>query len=423
MAIWNWFGGASAQKLEQKGDALFRAEKWGLAKIEYEHALQKSAQASDASPAKCNELEHKIALAREALARQHAQEAQDYLDGGYYEEAGEMLQLAIETSTEASFQSELKQQLQGLEAQRQKAAMADLPDPLYGLGEQEGHQDSAVAEWHDIDDDEYFAALCGTLPDAVREEYQRYGADFQAGYIALNRGDFEDAAHWLARALSTDRDPPNFISLELATAYFNLGRMEEARGLLERFVEYHPEALPAYQLLCEIYWEQKAFDRVDALLESIPVELADSLAVVRLKGETLYQEGRYALVKDFYTAFLATYGWHETIARDLARAHEALGEGPQARLLYGEIMAQCTSCHSRIDPVIKHKYAELSFAEGLRDSDTLELYLALAREIPDNAAAYFNRISSIYSHQGNRSEADRFRAFAVRAGYQPDDQD
>jgi hypothetical protein len=45
----------------------------------------------------------------------------------------------------------------------------------------------------------------------------------------------------------------------------------------------------------------------------------------------------------------------------------------------------------------------------------LEIYLSLAREIPDNAALYFDRISQIYYTQGNATEGERFQAFARRA--------
>jgi hypothetical protein len=78
-------------------------------------------------------------------------------------------------------------------------------------------------------------------------------------------------------------------------------------------------------------------------------------------------------------------------------------------------MDQCSSCHSRIDPVVKHKYAELCFEAGNTGTDILEMYLSLAQEIPENAAHYFDRISLIYSDRGNLSEAERFRSFAARA--------
>jgi hypothetical protein len=45
--------------------------------------------------------------------------------------------------------------------------------------------------------DEYFAALCGTLPADVQKAYRRYGDNFKTGYLALNQGDFVVAARQL----------------------------------------------------------------------------------------------------------------------------------------------------------------------------------------------------------------------------------
>jgi tetratricopeptide (TPR) repeat protein len=178
---------------------------------------------------------------------------------------------------------------------------------------------------------------------------------------------------------------------------------------------HHPEALPAYQLLCDIYWEQGETAQAEALLASLPPHLTKSRAVMHLRGETLYRAGHFEQARDFYRHFLAAYGWDDGMARELAKTHEALNERSEAREQYRQIMGRCSSCHTRVDPEIKHKYAELSFADGHRGSDVLELYLSLAREIPANAAVYFDRISQIYFSQGNAAEGERFRAFALRA--------
>jgi len=70
--------------------------------------------------------------------------------------------------------------------------------------------------------------------------------------------------------------PRSFIPLELATAFLNLGEYDDARRLLELFLQYHPDVLPAYQFLCEIFWETKAFDQAEARLSTLPLELAES---------------------------------------------------------------------------------------------------------------------------------------------------
>jgi tetratricopeptide (TPR) repeat protein len=209
-------------------------------------------------------------------------------------------------------------------------------------------------------------------------------------------------------------DPQSYIPLELATAYLNLAKYDEAIESAQSFLKYHPDALPAYQLLCEIFWETKRFERAETLLASIPEELAESVGCYLLRGETLYQAEKYAEAKAFYREFLKKYEWHEGIARALAKTHEALEEMANARYIYRDIMDHCRSCHSRIDPYIKQKFADLSFRSGLNTTEILELYLSLTREIPENAADYYQKISRIYSAQGNEVEAQRFQQIAEK---------
>ena len=409
MSLMKLFSGPTPEKLEMKGDAHFAASQWGQAKQAYERALHKLQKNAGSDTRRHQLLQNKIQQTCEALARGHQEDAMNYLDGGYTDEARAALTLALEISGDEAFRDELTAQLAALSARPDADDRSFDPMPVASLDDDETATEPAASKA------EYFQALCHTLPDAVGKAYQGYGEDFIDGYIALNNGDFDTAITQLERAMAVTPRPDSFIPLELATAYVNNGRLEEARELLEQVRLHHPEALPAYQLLCDIYWEQGETAQAEALLASLPPHLAQSRAVMLLKGETLYRAGHFEQARDFYRHFLEAYGWDDGMAQELAKAHEALDEPSEAREQYRQIMGRCSSCHARVDPEIKHKYAELSFAEGHKGSDVLELYLSLAREIPANAAVYFDRISQIYFAQGNTGEGERFRAFALRA--------
>ena len=413
MSLLKLFSGPSPEKLEEKGDALFAAGHWGQAKLAYEGALDKRQKRSGQDIDARHRLAEKIRETVNALAREHRQTAQNLIEGGHYDEARALLTLAMEVTADRQFKAELDAQLHALTSPRNhpndrepmvSTVRSEDSDPLFD----------------EASEDDYFQALCGTLPQEVRDAYLAYGEDFKSGYIALNRGDFQAAAESLSRAMAQNPQPESYIPLELASAKLNLDRPAEARELLESFLEHHPHALPAYQLLCEIYWDEEDFDRVDALLASLSEELAESVAAVLLKGETLMRAGRHADARNFFRQFLKGYDWNDTVARELAKAHEALNESAEARAIYREIIGRCDSCRARIDPAIKHRYAELCFADGLYTTEILEMYLALAREIPENAAGYFDRISRIYAAQGNPTEAERFHSFARRAAAERD---
>ncbi|MEE8541702.1 MAG: tetratricopeptide repeat protein [Desulfobacterales bacterium] len=414
MSILKLFSGPSAEKLEQKGDALFEAGLWGQARLAYDRAIHKLENQTGDTGNDQERIAGKFLRSGEALAREHGQNAESFIAGGHLDEAKELLALALEITADAGFKKELEDRLHQLALQQGPEAREELPEFPYAP-EEADHNTEETSE------DDYFFALCGPLPEEVRDVYFEYGEDFRSGYIALNRGDFQTAAEDLSRAMEQNPQPDSYTPLELAAAYLNLDRLNEAQTLLENFLHYHPQTLPAYQLLCEIYWDQNNFLRVDALLSSVTDELAGSLAFVLLKGETLRRSGNLPGARDYYLGFMETYGWNDTAALELAKIYESLKESEDARNIYKEIMGRCNSCHARIDPVIKHRYAELCFADGMNGSEILELYLSLAREIPDNASKYFDRISRLYTAQGNAVEAERFRAFAIRAETEQDE--
>jgi tetratricopeptide (TPR) repeat protein len=407
MSIFKLFSGKTPEEHEQKGDELFSFDLWGKAKIEYERALDKLEKISPQNDELKTRLQEKIHQTKEALALGHEQNADDLIESGFYDDARELYILAQELTENPEQKKDLEIKLKELDFQLDRTVKEDLPD--LDVEAQEDQEPESPEQ-----EDEYFRALCGTLPNEIQKDYLSYGNNFKNGYLALNRGDFAIAADYLYRAMQENPSADSYIPLELATAYLNLGKHAEARQLLEAFLENQPQALPAYQLLCEIFWERKAFDQANTLLSSVPEELTESIAVYILKGETLFHAGNFSAAKEFYRNFLETYGWNELVARALAKTHEAMNELANARNVYRQIMDQCSSCHARLDPFIKQRYADLCFDSGMYTAEILELYLALAQEVPANAADSFEKVSRIYTAQGNEGEARRFRAIAEK---------
>jgi predicted Zn-dependent protease len=414
MGLLSIFSGKDPENYEQKGDALFDDGAFGKAVVEYERALERLEKTSPWDEGYHQNLQDKIRSARESLALKHRQTAADLMEAGHDNDARQYIDLALELTEDPQLKFSLEQLLQNREVNNTNDLELEPPEIDIQAQAPEYEDEQAEEALKGEEEDEYFAALVGTLPDEVQEAYLGYGEAFKNGYLALNQGDFQGAAAHLTTAMKEHPDPASYIPLELATVYLNLGKHDEARQLLETFLAHHPDALPAYQLLCEVFWETKAFDRAEELLDSLPPNLTESVAGYILRGETFFQAKRYGDAKTFYRNFLKTYEWNESIARALAKTHEALGEMANARNIYSEIMAQCNSCHARIDPYIKQKFADLSFASGLNTTAVLELYLSLAREVPQNAVEYYQKISKIYSAQGNREEARRFQQISEK---------
>ncbi len=394
-------------KTEQKGDAFLKASDWGRAKLEFEKALAALEKTSSDDALKTR-LRDKLVQVKGALAHEHRQAAEDLMEAEYYDEARGFLQLALDLTRDPALISAVEKLMHEIERITAGDIQMEVPlSDLTPLGDDETYTGDQ--------DDENFMALCSALPEEVQEAYLSYGGSFKTGYLALNRGDFERAADDLSQALAENPSPDSIIPLELATAYLNLEKLDEARRLLETFLQHHPGALPGYQLLCEVYWEIGAFDQAETLLADCPDDLKNSLAYVLLRGETLSQAGRHPEAASFYQDSMEAYGWNQPLSIALAGTLETLGDLESARNLYAKIMDQCRSCHTRTDPLIKRRFADISFDLGQHSSGIMEMYFSLVRDDPENAPLYFQKISRIYASMGNEEEARRFRVFAQQA--------
>lgn len=406
MGILKIFSGKEPGEYEKKGDSFFEDKKYGLAKIEYETALNKLKKRDPNNIDTINRLQDKITHSKEALALQHKQTGEELIQAEMFDDAEDIIRLALELTEDPTLKIKLEEQLQEIHNHFTAKESKEIPD-FEGNGEnneEDGYQETG---------EEYFTALCGSLSEEMQKDYHNYGDAFKTGYIALNQGNFELAEAKLSQALEENHLTNSFIPLELATAYLNLKKYEEALPLLKGFLKEHPDSLQAYHLLCEIFWEKKDFDQAQKLLDSCPEELFDSLHIQLLRGETLFQAKRYQEAESLYLDYIESSGWDENIARSLAKIYEALLEKEKARDTYSEIINQCSSCGLQIDVFIKHRYADLCFESKQYSEDILGLYLSLVQEDPDNRALYCEKISQIYSAQGNEKEARRYKLLAI----------
>ena len=399
------FTGKPYYEVEKNADVLLQKGEYGLAKLEYEKALYKLTKKTPEVPEATNQLEVKIAKCKDALALEHKKTAENLTEAGIHEEAEDLLQLALELVQDKQLAVEIEEQLKGVKAR-------SVPNETSGvLGPEEVSEDARAFVYQESGE-EYFTALINTLPKTEQERYLGYGDPFMEGYVKLNQGYFEDAVTLLSQALEAEPSSGGFIRLELASAHLNLGNNSQGCSLLEDFLKDSPESLRAYPLLCEIYWQNKQFDEAHQLLMNCPELLRSSPEIHLLMGETLFHAGRHHDAESHYLSYLDSHGQDEAIALALARTFEALGSKEKARKQYSEIISRCQGCGSKIDPLIKQKYADISLETGDHSTNILELYLGLVQEIPENRTDYYQKISTIYELNGNETEARRFSAFA-----------
>lgn len=416
MGLLDLLFGAAPEKCEQKADALVVKGAYGPAKLEYEKALAGLDRHPEAKPGYHSALSDKLRRCKESLAREHRQDGQALIEAGCGDDARELFDLALELTEDARLAADVTNLRASIPTPAARPEAVEYFVPALP----EESESEAVPTGSD---EEYFDALCNSLEDAEREAYHTYPDTFKQGFVALNRGDFDTAVTLLTEAAGDYPFGANHITLELATAHLNRGENETARTLLEGFLQEYPDSLKAYYLMCEILWETGAFNEARQLLSDCPSTLAELLPIKMLVGETFMRSKQVTQAADHYKEILKSHGWEPLVAQALAGTYEAQGQHEPARDLYGEIIGACTGCGARVDPEVKQRYAETSFAAGDFSTKILELFLELVQSDPVNRPAYYHRISQIYAMQGNEHESRRFTAFAEQAdsGFQAED--
>lgn len=401
MGLLTFFSPKRFDVFEEKGDRLVSSNDLGLAKLQYEKALSRLEDSSLPDVLEHRDrIEMKLQNAADSLARQHKVSAEELMAAGCFEEAGELLELARQLTRDPQLIRDMEPLVMDLAAGSHVELDAEVSE-------------GTAEEVFDLDDeDAYFQILCSTLPDDVQGVYTTLGKNFQSGYIALNKGEFELAADMLNKALADQGERITYVHLELATVYLNLGDIHAARALLEVFIEAYPESLRAYEVLCESYWESEDYDLAEKLLQICPDTLKTSVSLLLLMGETLFRSGKAAEAVSFYLKSIEYLGWNESIAVALARTYEAMDRRREALATYQDVMAGCKSCRRRLDPFVSQRYAELSYEAGDISGGLLETYFSLCQENPENQSQYFSRISDIYKRQGYPNEARRYLEMA-----------
>lgn len=404
MGLLGIFGGKSPEEIETIADEYLAAGEYGAAKVEYEKALQKAEKKANEKQVLIRRLSGKLQEAKEYLAGVHIREAAELIATGDYQAGEDLLHLASELTESEQAEQQIREQIRNIRQQSRQNEQ-----PAGGTSEEAPAESGPEPAF---DAEQYFHVLVSALPEEVQSAYEAYGEEFREGYIALNQGDFSTAAEQFEAAIAKNPSAGTWIPLELATAYMHKGQPDQAREVMEAYMQENPESLRGCQLLCDICWETGDYEAAARMLYNRPDGLLQSTTVQMLLGETYYQAGSYEAARDVFVECTRRSEDSELAVRALAKTYEALGETEAALDLYGRVINGCSSCGARPDPFIKRRFAELSFQSGDTSKQLLEMFLSLLLEDPDNRQEYYDRIGRIYEATGYSSEARRYFRFA-----------
>ncbi len=305
------------------GDLLFAREQFGHAKIEYEKARTRHAKKPAQVREFLNELDLKISECCEALSRQHLENGMELLEAGCRQEAHDRLTLALELTAMPDVAREIEA---GLNLCRSPHGQGDddFREAPPGWGNENPDGEVTEFDFDAGDELETFEVLISTLSPEEKAAYGEYGDAFIHGFVALNRGDFQTAVDALELAHGEQPSPDHYIGLELGTALLNLGVPDRAETVLTDFLGWFPQSVRGYQVLCEVLWMKKAFDRAHGLLDTCPESIVKWAPMVLLKGETWSREGELTLAAHLYRETLEQGGMDASLIRALAGIEERL---------------------------------------------------------------------------------------------------
>ena len=112
MGLLSIFSGKAPENYEQKGDALFEANAYGKAVVEYQRALDRLGKTSPSDDGYRQNLQDKIRTSKESLALEHQQTAEDLMEAGHDYDARQYIELALELTEDPELKNVLEQQLQ-----------------------------------------------------------------------------------------------------------------------------------------------------------------------------------------------------------------------------------------------------------------------------------------------------------------------
>ena len=327
MGLFSFFS-KKPEDLLKSGDELFEKKQYAPAVRDYEKALDKH-QKDPTIPDFNKMVSKKIASAKKALAHQHIETARTLMESRCFEDATELLNLAMELSDSSAVSDTVKALLEEIQT-AEASQISEESDYRYEETYEDDPDDPDTFSEADFDDSEYAFALFSSMPEEEQAAYQDYGQAFIRGFVALNQGDFERAADYLKMALdentSENPDQKTYIPLELGTAYLNLGELEKAKDLLEKFLADFPMSEKGYQIYCEILWGLKEYEHALALLQDCPEALSQTALITYLTGETHAQTENPDAAITTYKKYLERNAEEEVILRALGNLYEKPGK-------------------------------------------------------------------------------------------------
>ncbi|MFT6396769.1 MAG: tetratricopeptide (TPR) repeat protein [Bradymonadia bacterium] len=116
----------------------------------------------------------------------------------------------------------------------------------------------------ELDDDQTYGILIGSMPDEVADEYEEQDAGFRQAYMAMNRGEIDKAIEYFRSR--GDAHAPSLV--ELGRCLRGIGELKESIETFAKVEPLRPKWNFARLQAAEVCWRAKDLDRAEEFLQN-----------------------------------------------------------------------------------------------------------------------------------------------------------
>ncbi|MEL6181511.1 MAG: tetratricopeptide repeat protein, partial [Myxococcota bacterium] len=401
---------------KQRGDTYFTNHEWGRARGEYQEALRRleDEAGSDAVDAR-NIIRDKLEQVHLKLYQTHLEKARTFEDNGAHQRAIEFYRLALDFAQGSESRQGLLDRIVAIEHTMKENSNA-------AASRKRAHAPQAVdiETTEEEQEHEAFYVLLSDLEPAQADVYEALGDDFRRGYMALMRGDLEDAEALLSPFL--ERDPDNtFLQYEVGRLRLAQDRYEEAEALLREACASSPDMLLLRHARIEALWGLNDLETAERVVEE-SFEIDDELlANFRYAGETCLRSGEYENGVEILEMGVEIHPNSTELYRLLGLLHQAR-DNPQSAIEAFETSLRILWQYNYETETLTFDHpsafaaANLYLSTGTNLDRAEELFRALlsnSRSAEADRWAFLMGIGQVAERQGRTHEARSFYVDAV----------
>ncbi len=332
----------SCVQLLEKGDALFKEERFAEARQYYLDAIDKITGSLQDQQVLAH-LKSMLSKCGNSLGEMNIAEAEAAFRSGNPRKAAEYLQLSLELADDVSIREKAETLL---------TSLAEFPaEPAVNMKSSAKHDCASCSSSHSpttepdpirpdhLHANEQFLLLANTLPGDLPQRYSSLGEEFASAFLLAHSDNPDEALNKFRQLLSTGEN--DIILYETALLEFRAGRMSVCESLLKRALKINADNPVCNLSLAQLYADTGRLDEAAAVLKRMMDQmiLHEQALVMLADVHTLQGDNESAVT--ILTSGLQIPVLKKASAERLVRILAAQGRDDEAAYLFKTYLKGC----------------------------------------------------------------------------------